>query len=350
MNNNAEATAYKDEVKELLQTQASCFHGMARVYAPYYRQCSYGMFEADMGGEGETAIEYAYSDIKRAFQYYLDKWNNKRPIILAGHGQGSIMLTLLIKEFFLAKKPHVSTNVPLRQQLVCAYLPGVQVGDDIFPSGQLKFAETRTQSNCVVTWNTVAQERLRIVKGRPTCWGKKWHKSVEKVRFTDYPWCVNPVTGGTGTRPIGGDSADADRHAGALLKEKDCLYQGIVKTQADGVGYLTGQGSGFLLVQPGASTMPMSKWDPNMGDMFTSDYTLFWSNIRKDCHARIDNYFGGGTVTRAWGAVKGSLSVFGGLFGGENEEDKAEDDPYNKVIAARDRIAADKRARSNSRQ
>ena len=84
--------------------------------------------------------------------------------------------------------------------------------------------------------------------GKPSCHGKSWNKAVSGSLFTERPWCVNPVTGGTGS-VIDGDVANGDRHAGALNFETETVYQGIVATEANGVGYLTG-GSGFLIVEP----------------------------------------------------------------------------------------------------
>ena len=48
----------------------------------------------------------------------------------------------------------------------------------------------------------------------------------------------------------------------------------------------------------------------------------------EDCFTRIDNYFGGGTITRAWNSVKtsmmseGTMEMFGGFGGmfGSTEE------------------------------
>lgn len=75
-----------------------------RFFAPYYRQIGFGAYlKSD---RGESNLKIAYSDIKDAFQYYLDNYNknpdnnnNRRPIILAGFSQGADMCIRLMKDF-----------------------------------------------------------------------------------------------------------------------------------------------------------------------------------------------------------------------------------------------------------
>merc|ERR1719215_189991 len=93
---------------------ASCFNRTCRIYAPVYRQASVLTF-AHTGGikEGENlptsrhpifrpaeaiqAFELAYSDVRRAFIHFVDDPANwDRPFILAGHSQGSLLLTRLL--------------------------------------------------------------------------------------------------------------------------------------------------------------------------------------------------------------------------------------------------------------
>lgn len=71
----------------------------ARFFAPYYRQAvlyDYTLEEA----EREEYISYAYEDVKAAFTYYLENWNNGRPIVLAGFSQGADHCIRLLKDVF----------------------------------------------------------------------------------------------------------------------------------------------------------------------------------------------------------------------------------------------------------
>ena len=56
--------------------------------------------KAIQDAESEKAFEIAYTDIKAAFQYYLSRYNNKQPIIIASHSQGTKHAARLLQEFF----------------------------------------------------------------------------------------------------------------------------------------------------------------------------------------------------------------------------------------------------------
>ena len=85
-----------------MRLQASAFNIGGRLYAPTYRQAHIGVFTWQ-DSTSWKALELAYEDVKAAFQQYLDHWNNGRPIILAGHSQGSWHIRWLLQEFFDGK-------------------------------------------------------------------------------------------------------------------------------------------------------------------------------------------------------------------------------------------------------
>ena len=66
----------------------------------------------------------AYNDIKQAFDTFLEKFNNGRPIIIAGHSQGAGHAKRLLQDFF--------DNKPLQEKLVAAYLIGTKSQTRIF--------------------------------------------------------------------------------------------------------------------------------------------------------------------------------------------------------------------------
>ena len=61
--------------------QASSFYESCNVYAPEYRQATYYSFY-DLEGDGYQAQDIAYSDIERAFDYYMEHQNSGRPFLL----------------------------------------------------------------------------------------------------------------------------------------------------------------------------------------------------------------------------------------------------------------------------
>lgn len=127
--------------------QASVFNGTGKIYAPRYREAHLAAYYTKSKKDADAAFDVAYSDVRRAFQYYLDHWNNNRPLIIASHSQGTTHAIRLLKEFFDGK--------PLANQLVAAYLVGIAVYDTMYSS--LKICNDSSETGCFVTWRTFAQ-------------------------------------------------------------------------------------------------------------------------------------------------------------------------------------------------
>ena len=66
---------------------------------------------------GKQALDFAYQDVKAAFEYYLKHYNNGRPIIIASHSQGTWHAESLLHDYF-------ENDSTLRKRLVAAYLIG----------------------------------------------------------------------------------------------------------------------------------------------------------------------------------------------------------------------------------
>ena len=130
--------------KESILYQASVFNKYCRVFAPRYRQANLEAFYTKNKNAANAALDTAYQDVKNAFEYYLEHYNNGRPIIIASHSQGTWHAGRLLKEFFEGK--------PLEKQLVCAYIIGLPVFTDYF--SELKPCEDSTATGCFVSWRT----------------------------------------------------------------------------------------------------------------------------------------------------------------------------------------------------
>jgi hypothetical protein len=77
--------------------QSSVFNQVGRIYAPRYRQAHIHRYY--MKGEDQMyAFQFAYEDVREAFKYYMKYYNNGRPIIIAGHSQGTTHAIRLLKE------------------------------------------------------------------------------------------------------------------------------------------------------------------------------------------------------------------------------------------------------------
>ncbi|MEM9921416.1 MAG: DUF3089 domain-containing protein [Bacteroidota bacterium] len=123
--------------------QASIFNGAGRVFAPRYRQAHiYAYFTKSQ--DAKEAFQLAYQDVKAAFTYYLEHYNEGRPIILAAHSQGTTHAGPILREFF--------DGTELQDQLIAAYLVGMPVRKDYFKN--IPPCESPEQFNCFCSWRS----------------------------------------------------------------------------------------------------------------------------------------------------------------------------------------------------
>src|SRR5688500_4683328 len=78
----------RTRAKTFLRGLASAFGGASEIWAPRYRQATFGAFLTDEP-EAAQAIDAAYRDVAQAFDYFLASLGEDTPIVLAGHSQGA---------------------------------------------------------------------------------------------------------------------------------------------------------------------------------------------------------------------------------------------------------------------
>jgi len=148
--------------------QASVFNKSCRVFAPRYRQAHINAFYINQDS-AKQYFDIAYNDIKNAFQYYLEHYNNGRPIIIASHSQGTKHAGRLLKEFF--------ENKPLFKQLICAYIIGMPIPENYFTS--IPPCGEANQTGCFVGWRTykegytpdnIKNEKFKCIVVNPLSW------------------------------------------------------------------------------------------------------------------------------------------------------------------------------------
>ena len=130
-----------------IRHQATVFNSAGRIYAPRYRQATLYSFFDEETANGQAALDLAYADVKAAFQYYLAHYNQGRPLIIAGHSQGTAHATRLLHEFF-------DHDPKLRRQLVAAYLIGFKVKPDEYQT--IRPCPDSLATGCFVSYNAVA--------------------------------------------------------------------------------------------------------------------------------------------------------------------------------------------------
>lgn len=252
-----------ERLRLFASSQASAFNGVGAIWAPRYRQAALGAFMT-MDGNAMAAIDFAYQDVARAFDAFLAQIPQSRPILLAGHSQGSLHLMRLMAEKVAGR--------PVAQRIVAAYVVGwpVSMTADL-PAMGLPACEAPGQTGCVLSWQSFSEpaDTHLITDVYNTTQGL-----TGAPRKGTPMLCVNPLTGAPATAAL----KTANR--GALVPDARFqnaeMEKGLVPARCDA--------SGFLLIGPapkgyGSYVLPG-------GNFHVFDYALFWADIRADAEAR----------------------------------------------------------------
>lgn len=122
----------------------------ARFFAPYYRQAGLNVYLLP-AEEREPYLELAYEDVKAAFTYYLEHYNEGRPIILAGFSQGADMSLRLLKDCFASEE--------VNRLLVACYAIGWSITEeDLAEYPHLRFAAGEDDTGVIISFNSESEE------------------------------------------------------------------------------------------------------------------------------------------------------------------------------------------------
>jgi hypothetical protein len=165
----------------VIARQASAFGGCCRVFAPRYRQASF----VNRNGERDLALELAYGDVARAFDWFLKHRDSRRPFIIAGHSQGAWLIADLLERKI--------QGTDLQGRMIAAYIIGINLAEGDFGTRFKGVApcETPAQTGCVVQWNSVLPSaNLPVMAGQyQSTFVKAQGDRPEKLTL-----CVNPLT------------------------------------------------------------------------------------------------------------------------------------------------------------
>jgi hypothetical protein len=255
--------ATNDRTKLFLKGMASPFNRASEIWAPRYRQAAIGAFLSDDPAADE-ALDAAYRDVEQAFVYFLNHTSRDRPIVLAGHSQGSLHLLRL-----LATRV-AGTQVEKRVAAVYAIGWPVSLIHDL-PKLGLPACETRDDSGCIVSWVSFAEpaETAQMLRRYDTSPGFDGRQ-----RGNSPILCTNPISG-----RMGGTAAAKDNR-GTLVPNADFtageLVPRTVPAHCDA--------KGILLIGPapamGPAVLPGNNYH-------VYDIPLFWRNLQLDVAHRV---------------------------------------------------------------
>ena len=230
------STSHRDQVvNRSILFQASAWGEAANIYAPYYRQAHYRIFVEPFTSQGKGAWELAYQDVKNAFDYYLEHFNENKPIIIAAHSQGSMHLKRLVKEYF--------DGTELQSRLIGAYLVGTKIEPDFFD--EIPEATSSKQIGGVMSWN-----------------------SYKKNKLPDY--FEKSYKGGITTNPVTWDDQSQTKitaHKGVLYTDLELYPKSLSLQKIDGMLWVT------------VPKIPKRFWMSLISNYHFADVNLFWKDI-----------------------------------------------------------------------
>jgi len=247
--------------------QASVFNGVGDIWAPKYRQATFGAFLTTQA-DAEKALDFAYRDVLRAFDAFLTQVSFDRPIILAAHSQGSLHLTRLLRERI--------AGTPLARRIAAAYVVGWPISTSAdLPALGLPACEAPGQAGCILSWQSFGEP------AEPKMITDVYNESTApngQTRAGSTMLCVNPLTG------VAGSEAPPAANLGSLIPNAELteaeVRVGAVPARCDPTG--------FLLIGEEVDDLPPYVLPGNNYHVF--DYALFWANIRADAAARLASF------------------------------------------------------------
>jgi len=259
--------------KRVLKMQASAYNLAGTLYAPRYRQATFGAF-FDQEGDGLKALIYSYNDVQNAFDQFIAERNQDRPFILAGHSQGSLHALVLLKQRI--------AGTPLADRMIAAYIVGwpVSLEADLGALDGIDACASADDTGCVVSYQTFGPKGdtsgVKVYFETTVGLGGMPRKDTKML-------CTNPLT----WTVDGNAPATANTGAMERVGDDDALGSPVVGFNGARCGE-----DGFLYLEsePGEPWQQLKMAGENY---HVYDYHMFYMNIRNNAATR----------TAAWKAV-----------------------------------------------
>jgi len=242
-----------------------------RLFAPFYRQASLYAFMTNRE-DAQQAQDFAYQDVKRAFEVFLRQSPPERPIVLVGHNQGASHVQRLLIDYFQG---------PLKQRLAVAYVIDHPLPLESFdgPMSNLSPCESPEEIQCVVAFGTFTPKdhviAERFLERHLVFDGRKYEAINNRPTL-----CINPLLW---TRSE--DYAPARLHLGGVAAEGlDPDMTPAPLTKQSGAQCQ----NGLLLVdKPRSKSLHRPR---QVGAKFrTLPSNLFYEDLKQDAKRRVQN-------------------------------------------------------------
>ena len=247
----------RDKAEDIYEQQAVVYEASTNVFAPFYRQMNMAAVKKTTAQErDETLNGLPKHDLFAALDYYFENLNDGRPFILAGHSQGSQMLTYILSEYMGAHPEY-------QERMIAAYVLGYSITEELLKDNpHLKFAEGPDDTGVIVSWNTEGAankdaENFVVVDGAISINPLNWKRDETYASASE----------NLGARILNADTDEYEIIPGAADARVD-TERGVVVTKTD-------------VIEPIDGSMGFGPASYHNGD-----YTLWFSNIRENVAVR----------------------------------------------------------------
>jgi len=262
----------KNKLQRIVRPNYVSPYGEAgRLFAPFYRQASLYAFMTNRE-DAQQAQDFAYQDVKRAFDVFLKQSPPERPIVLVGHNQGASHVQRLLIDYFQG---------PLKKRLAVAYVIDHPLPLESFewPMRNLSPCESPEQTQCVVAFGSFTPKDKVIAERflqRHLVYNGRKYKSVDGRQTL----CINPLLWTQSE-----DYAPARLHLGGVAAEGlDPDMTPAPMTKQSGAQCK----NGLLLVdKPRSRSLQRPR---QVGAKFrTLPSNLFYEDLKQDAKRRVQN-------------------------------------------------------------
>lgn len=249
----------KEKFLGAINMEKGIYDEECRFFAPYYRQAALNVYEIGIE-DREEYLELAYEDVRLAFEYYMDHYNDGHPIVLAGFSQGADLSIRLLKDCFADE----DTN----KLLVACYAIGWSITEEELQEySHLKFAEGKKDVGVIISFNSEAEnvtDSLMIPEGTRTL-------------------AINPLNWQTDGTP-----ADRSLNEGACFTD----YSGNIVTEIPELtgAYIDENRGALKVTDVNSEDYPpvLSIFDDGVYHLY--DYQFFYRNLQDNVAVRIAEY------------------------------------------------------------
>jgi len=240
-----------------INMEKGIYDANARFFAPYYHQASLSAYYLPKEESG-SIFDAAYAEVRDAFTYYLENYNEGRPIILAGFSQGADLCIRLLKDCF--------KDESINDLLVACYAIGWRITEaEMAENPHIRFAAGEADTGVLIAFNSEAEsvtDSLLIPEGVKTL-------------------AINPLNWTTDGTP-----ADKSLNLGACFTD----YGGSITSEIPGLTgcYIDDVRGALKVTDVTPEDYPAVLFDEGVYHLY--DYQFFYRNLQQNVQTRLDAY------------------------------------------------------------